>query len=84
VVGFEDFGYEVIKKGGDTLGCHLMRGMEAASLRLHPDAGGRWSVARGAAANRGAAARSEEGDDLEGGLGRSGPRRAGDAHWAGA
>jgi hypothetical protein len=32
---------------------------------------------------RGAAARPEEGDDPEGGLGWSGPRRPGDAHWAG-
>jgi hypothetical protein len=36
VVGFEDFDYEVIKKGGEALGCHFMRGMEEAraSLRL--------------------------------------------------
>jgi hypothetical protein len=41
-------------------------------------------VMRGAAASQGAAARPEEGDDPEGGLGRSGPRRPGDARWAGA
>jgi hypothetical protein len=34
VVGFEDFGYEVIKKGGEALGCHLMRGMEEARAAL--------------------------------------------------
>jgi hypothetical protein len=34
VVGFEDFGYEVIKKGGEALGCHLMRGMEEAPATL--------------------------------------------------
>jgi hypothetical protein len=59
-------------------------GTGGTSLRLQPSAGGRWSAARGAATSWGAAARSEEGDDPEGGLGRSGPRRPGDAHWAGA
>jgi hypothetical protein len=34
VVGFEDFSYEVIKKGGEALGCHLMRGMEEARVAL--------------------------------------------------
>jgi hypothetical protein len=34
VVGFEDFSYEVIKKGGEALGCHLMRGMEEARVTL--------------------------------------------------
>jgi hypothetical protein len=34
VVGFEDFGYEVIKKGGEALRCHLMRGMEEAPAAL--------------------------------------------------
>jgi hypothetical protein len=37
VVGFEDFGYEVIKKGGETLGCHLMRGMKEAPVALRFD-----------------------------------------------
>jgi hypothetical protein len=37
VVGFEDFGYEVIKKGGEALGCHLMRGMEEAQAALRFD-----------------------------------------------
>jgi hypothetical protein len=37
VVGFEDFGYEVIKKGGEALGCHLMRGMEEARAALRFD-----------------------------------------------
>jgi hypothetical protein len=37
VVGFEDFGYEVIKKGGEVLGCHLMRGMEEAPAALRFD-----------------------------------------------
>jgi hypothetical protein len=36
-VGFEDFGYEVIKKGGEALGCHLMRGMEEAPAALRFD-----------------------------------------------
>jgi hypothetical protein len=53
-------------------------------LRLRPGARGRWSVTRGAAASRGAAARPEDGDDPKSGLGRSGPRRPGDARWAGA
>jgi hypothetical protein len=35
---------------------------------------------RGVAARRGAVARLEEGDDPEGGLGRSGPCRQDDAH----
>jgi hypothetical protein len=48
------------------------------SLRLHLGTGDRWS------ATRGAAARLEEGDDPESGLGRSGPHRPGDARWAGA
>jgi hypothetical protein len=52
-------------------------GTGGTSLRLHPGTGGRWSVMRGAAA------RPEEGDDPEGGLGQSGPRRSGDARWAG-
>jgi hypothetical protein len=30
VVDLEDFGYDVIKKGGEALGCLLMRGMEEA------------------------------------------------------
>jgi hypothetical protein len=34
VVGFEDFGYEVIKKGGEALGYHLMRVMEEAPAAL--------------------------------------------------
>jgi hypothetical protein len=37
VVGFEDFGYEVIKTGGEALGCHLMRGMEEAPVALRFD-----------------------------------------------
>jgi hypothetical protein len=37
VVGFKDFGYEVIKKGGEVLGCHLMRGMEEARAALRFD-----------------------------------------------
>jgi hypothetical protein len=37
VVGFEDFGYEVIKKGGEALGCHLMREMEEAPAALRFD-----------------------------------------------
>jgi hypothetical protein len=37
VVGFEDFGYEVIKKGGEALGCHFMRGMEEAPAALRFD-----------------------------------------------
>jgi hypothetical protein len=37
VVGFEDFGYEVIKKGGEALGCHLMRGMEESWEALRFD-----------------------------------------------
>jgi hypothetical protein len=36
-VGFEDFGYEVIKTGGEALGCHLMRGMEEAPVALRFD-----------------------------------------------
>jgi hypothetical protein len=48
-------------------------GTDGTSLRLHPGAGGRWTVARGVAASRGAVTRSEEGDDPEGGLGQSGP-----------
>jgi hypothetical protein len=48
-------------------------GTSSTSLRLHPDAGGRWSAVRGAAASWGAAARSEEGDDGAE-LGWSGPR----------
>jgi hypothetical protein len=32
-------------------------------LRLHPEAGGRWSTARGETTSQGAVARSEEGDD---------------------
>jgi hypothetical protein len=36
-VGFKDFGYEVIKKGGEALGCHLMRGMEEAPAALRFD-----------------------------------------------
>jgi hypothetical protein len=36
-VGFEDFGYEVIKKGGEALGCHLMRGIEEALAALRFD-----------------------------------------------
>jgi hypothetical protein len=34
VVGFEDFGYEVIKKGGEALECHFIRGMEEARAAL--------------------------------------------------
>jgi hypothetical protein len=34
VVGFEDFGYEVIKKGGEALGCHFMRGIEESRAAL--------------------------------------------------
>jgi hypothetical protein len=46
-VGFKYFGYEVIKKGGEALGCHLMRGKEApATLRfdfiLALEVDGRW------------------------------------------
>jgi hypothetical protein len=37
VVGFEDFSYEVIKKGGEVLGCHLMRGMGEAPAALRFD-----------------------------------------------
>jgi hypothetical protein len=37
VVGFEDFGYEVIKKGGEAFGCHLMREMEEAPVALRFD-----------------------------------------------
>jgi hypothetical protein len=37
VVGFEDFGYEVIRKGGEALRCHLMRGMEEAPAALRFD-----------------------------------------------
>ena len=37
MVGFEDFGYEVIKTGGEALGCHLMRGMEEAPVALRFD-----------------------------------------------
>jgi hypothetical protein len=37
VVGFEDFGYEVIKTRGEALGCHLMRGMEEALVALRFD-----------------------------------------------
>jgi hypothetical protein len=33
-VGFKVFGYEVIKKGGEALRCHLMRGMEEAPTAL--------------------------------------------------
>jgi hypothetical protein len=36
-VGFKVFGYEVIKKGGEALRCHLMRGMEDALAALHFD-----------------------------------------------
>jgi hypothetical protein len=36
-VGFEDFGYEVLKKGGEALGCHLMRGLEEAPAALRFD-----------------------------------------------
>jgi hypothetical protein len=36
-VGFEDFGYKVSKKGGEALGCHLMRGMEEAPVALRFD-----------------------------------------------
>jgi hypothetical protein len=52
VVGFEDFGYEVIKKGGEALGCHMMRGMEEALAALLFDfiptleVDGRWHVER--------------------------------------
>jgi hypothetical protein len=34
VVDLEHFGYEVIKKGGEALGCPLMRGMEEAWATL--------------------------------------------------
>jgi hypothetical protein len=34
-VDFEDFCYVVIKKGGDALGCHLMRRMAEAPVALH-------------------------------------------------
>jgi hypothetical protein len=37
VVSFEDFGYEMIKKGGEALGCHFMRGMEEARVALRFD-----------------------------------------------
>jgi hypothetical protein len=37
VVGFEDFGYEVIKKGGEGLRCYLMRAMEEAPAALRFD-----------------------------------------------
>jgi hypothetical protein len=37
VVDLEDFGYEVIKKGGEALRCCLMRGMEEAWAALHFD-----------------------------------------------
>jgi hypothetical protein len=43
VVGFEDFGYEVIKKGGEALGCDYEGnggGTGGTSLRLHPSARG--------------------------------------------
>jgi hypothetical protein len=36
-VGFKVFDYEVIKKGGEALGCHLMRGMEEAPVALRFD-----------------------------------------------
>jgi hypothetical protein len=51
-VGFEDFGYEVIKKGGEALRCHLMRGMEEARAALRFDfilaleVDGRWCAER--------------------------------------
>jgi hypothetical protein len=32
VVNHEDFGYEVIKKGREALGCRLMRGTEEARV----------------------------------------------------
>jgi hypothetical protein len=34
VVDLEDFGYEVIKKGGEALRCCLIRGMEEAQAAL--------------------------------------------------
>jgi hypothetical protein len=34
VVNHEDFGYEVIKKGREALGCRLMRGTEEAWATL--------------------------------------------------
>jgi hypothetical protein len=34
VVGFEDISYDVIKKGGEALRCHLMRGTEEAPAAL--------------------------------------------------
>jgi hypothetical protein len=52
VVGFRDFSYEVIKKGGEALECHLMRGMEEAPVALHFDfipaleVDGRWRAER--------------------------------------
>jgi hypothetical protein len=52
VVGFEDFGYEVIKKGGEALGCHMMREMEEAPVALRFDfipaleVNGRWHTER--------------------------------------
>jgi hypothetical protein len=58
-------------------------GTGVTSLRLHPGAGGRWSATRGAVASWGAVARLDEGDNPEGGLGQSGPRRPGDARSAG-
>jgi hypothetical protein len=52
VVGFEDIGYEVIKKGGEALGYHLMRGMEESPAALRFDfipaleVDGRWRAER--------------------------------------
>jgi hypothetical protein len=51
-VGFEDFDYEVIKKGGEALGCHMMRGMVEAPAALRFDfilaleVDGQWHVER--------------------------------------
>jgi hypothetical protein len=37
VVNHEDFGYKVIKKGREVVGCRLMRGMEEAWAALRFD-----------------------------------------------
>ena len=58
VVGFEDFGYEVIKKGGEALGCHMMREMEEAPVALRfnfipaLEVDGRWRAERRQAGER--------------------------------
>jgi hypothetical protein len=58
VLDLEDVSYEVIKKGGEGLGCRMMRGIEEAWAALHFD----WRSMVGDTQNGGSIGSKEEDD----------------------